>query len=784
MRPLLLVGAALLLALPARAENDGKGGGESKPPRADNTFMALSSFSKTLAKEKPSPQRDALLSNIVDVVDDAQKKKPEERERFIVTAVDRVNTAAAAVEANKDEVKPETIRVVRHGMADVNIKAGNYDEAAGYSSRAIEYDPKDRDAYIQHANATWGQGKFDQARQDATRAIELDPKGADGFRARAMASYGLGDYLQAAEDARRALALDPEDRTAFAILKLTEGRRNKTLDMDALRRRAEGEIVGEYHGMLQQLNQAEDRRKAVDAQAESWAKAGAQAAAAGAAIPSPTAAADAALKQVRAAAGQLSVKDYAGALAAADKALATDPNNTAAYYYRAAALNLLGRYDEAVMDATKALALNNHDPSAHDTRAYAYNHMGRYRDAVADSNHSLEINPKNPYAYANLGYSHEKMGDLAAMLRDLKVAASLNPQFEPVYEDAAARHGLEVEALSAASAAARAAELDARKAARRNQFVFVIGSAILGGLLIAFGVIHLFLGARGDEQKELAASLAKPPSIPAPVKLESAFQLGRTVGMGGMGIVYEAVDRALERKVAIKMVRDELKLDAHAKQRFLDEARTVAALHHPNVIAIHQIVDDASGLYLVFEFVDGRTVADVLAERGRLSLAEAKGLMKPICAALDYAHKKKVVHRDLKPGNVMLASDGMVKVMDFGISRHVREAGVPTAAEGRTGTPEYMAPEQRYGVVRPESDVFSLGTCLYEMVTGRRPFAQDQGPFAAGEFQKASTLVPDLPPSLDELLSAALQPDPEKRIRSAKDFWALLERVKDAKVSA
>src|SRR5437773_1237628 len=125
---------------------------------------------------------------------------------------------------------------------------------------------------------------------------------------------------------------------------------------------------------------------------------------------------------VRAAAEKLALKDYTGAVSAADQALEQDPASTAALYYRAAAHNLSGDYEAAAFDATRALTLNPRDPGARDTRAWALNHLGRFRDAIADSRHSLELNVQNPYALANLGYSYEQMGDLSAMLRHLKAA--------------------------------------------------------------------------------------------------------------------------------------------------------------------------------------------------------------------------------------------------------------------------------------------------------------------------------------------------------------------------
>ena len=249
-----------------------------------------------------------------------------------------------------------------------------------------------------------------------------------------------------------------------------------------------------------------------------------------------------------------------------------------------------------------------------------------------------------------------------------------------------------------------------------------------------------------------------------------------------MGVVYEAFDKALQRKVAVKIMRPETLQEPRSRERFLEEARMVAALHHPAIVDIHAIVEDSDGLCLVFEHIEGRTLEDILNERKRLTLAEARSLLKPVCQALEYAHRHGVVHRDLKPGNIMITTTGQAMIMDFGISRYERRALDPLSLAERAtarGTPYYMAPEQEYGEIRHESDVYSLGACLYEMVTGQRPFP---APHAmsdklARRYTKASQAVPELPRELDALIDAALQPDPHERVHTPGDFLALLERV-------
>ena len=243
---------------------------------------------------------------------------------------------------------------------------------------------------------------------------------------------------------------------------------------------------------------------------------------------------------------------------------------------------------------------------------------------------------------------------------------------------------------------------------------FVV-SSVIGGLLIALGFLHLY----GD-----APVKKNGPPKPELPKLGATYVLGPEIGIGGMGVVYEAFDKALQRPVAVKVMRPEMLGEAGARERFLEEARTVAALHHPAIVDIHAIVEDKAGLCLIFERIEGRTVEEILRERRRLSITEARSLLKPICQGLEFAHRHGVVHRDLKPGNLMVTTAGLVKLMDFGISRQERGPAALTPGQKATarGTPYYMAPEQEYGEVRRESDIFSLGACLYEMVTGQRPY--------------------------------------------------------------
>lgn len=487
---------------------------------------------------------------------------------------------------------------------------------------------------------------------------------------------------------------------------------------------------------------------------------------------------------LRDAAEKILRKDYRGAIARAEQALALAPENAAAYYYRAVAQNLVGRYDDAVQNATQALSIDPNETSARDARAFAYNRMGRFQDALADSNRSLELNPSNPYAYANRGFAYEQLGDPSAMMRDLGKAAEMDPRLGADYHQAAAAYGAPAREVPSTDAG----RTPARLPLPRDHFLVILISSLSGGLLVALGLLQVF-------GPQLAARMAQRRGSTLEIRaaIDRDYILGRPLGQGGMGVVYAAVDRNLGRKVAIKMLQDGSRLNDQAREHLLQEARTVADLHHPNIVNIHSIVSDDNGLSLVFEFLSGQTLYETLLDKGKLSLSEAKSVIAPVCAALGFAHQHNVVHRDLKPGNIMLTPEGQVKVMDFGISRRVKDqarggrigAGGYAVTNSVLGTPYYMAPEQECGVVRPESDIYSLGTCFYEMLTGRRPYPDpaSHAQKMACVYDRPSALEPSLPRAVDALVAAALHPDPDHRIHTAADFWARLDLIRDGSVN-
>src|SRR3954469_10115408 len=203
------------------------------------------------------------------------------------------------------------------------------------------------------------------------------------------------------------------------------------------------------------------------------------------------------------------------------------------------------------------------------------------------------------------------------------------------------------------------------------------------------------------------------------------FRLEEQVGSGGMSSVYRAFDPTLERHVAIKLMHRDISNDADQLERFRREARAVAQLNHPHVVTVIDAGEDDGAPYIVFEYVEGDTLKERIHRLGRLPVAEAVAYAIEIGRALECAHSNKLVHRDVKPQNVLIDSEGRAKVTDFGIARSLEAEGL--TATGRVlGTTDYVAPEQALGEpTTAQSDVYSLGICLFEMLTGDVPFKAD-----------------------------------------------------------
>jgi serine/threonine-protein kinase len=268
--------------------------------------------------------------------------------------------------------------------------------------------------------------------------------------------------------------------------------------------------------------------------------------------------------------------------------------------------------------------------------------------------------------------------------------------------------------------------------------------------------------------------------------LAERYRLTRRIAVGGMGEVWEAADTRLDRRVAVKVLKTELSGDAEFLHRFRTEARMTASLNHPGVAAVHDYGETASlpdgpedTAYLVMELVEGEPLATIIS-RGRLTADRTLDVLQQAGTALQAAHERGLVHRDVKPGNILVTATGKVKITDFGIAKAADAA--PVTRSGMVmGTAHYIAPEQALGhEAEPASDVYSLAVCGYECLTGHRPFLSENAVTVAMMHIRdmAPPLPPDVPPGVRALIEATLVKDPRQRYRNGGEFAAAVAAVR------
>ena len=262
------------------------------------------------------------------------------------------------------------------------------------------------------------------------------------------------------------------------------------------------------------------------------------------------------------------------------------------------------------------------------------------------------------------------------------------------------------------------------------------------------------------------------------------YEITDLLGQGAMGVVYRALDPVLSRYVAIKVMSHGIAADQELRDRFMREARAAGSLQHPNIITIYDFGDEAGSLYIAMEYIEGSDLSEIMARRDPLPLGAKLDILIGALHALDYAHSRGVVHRDVKPANIRVSTDGRAKLMDFGIAR--LEKSDLTKSGMMVGTPDYMAPEQvTGGVITPATDVFAMGVVLYEFLTNRRTFDGDT--LHAVLYKVVSEQPPALrsvsqaiPPSLQPIVDRALAKDPTRRYQSAGDMARDLAKVRAA----
>ena len=611
-------------------------------------------------------------------------------------------------------------------------------------------------------------GDLNGAKEDLDAAVKQGG-GAPALAMRAGVNFKMGDMAAANEDANAALQIEPGNEAAAGIAQLTAGRggsgASNTLGaaQNAFANQGgggggnpsaqgfSGPLANTTPGMPQSANLSRDAQAAL---------------------------------RLRISRRRPTAPPRPG----------PQPQNAQAYNLRAMAYLGSKSYDAALRDAVAGLALAPNNPALLNTKARALLAKGDWKGALAAANQALELNPKDAFAFAQRAYALGKLGDRKGMLDNLKTAASLDSRFQSSLQSALQMpEDSDVMFLFPGENAAEGGPAGSGKG-KRSPGIFLL-AALVGGALIAFGLIRKVAPAGWTTQVRRimggngAASPvgtsaggrddgAAPPDSGA--LLGGKFEIRGEIGSGGMGLVFEGLDRSLGRRVAIKKMRPEIRDDKRERDRFVVEAKTVASLKHENIVEIFSIIEEAGEVYLVFEFVEGKTLFEAVANGGPMPLAKAVGLLKGVADALDYAHGKSIVHRDLKPSNIMIDAEGKAKVMDFGVARIAKDALTRYSMTNTImGTPPYMAPEQEQGVVCRESDTYSLAICLYEALTGRLPFTGTGSAMLMNKmnasYHPPTKLIPALPVGVDAVFARAFAPEPKNRFASARELVAALE---------
>ena len=262
--------------------------------------------------------------------------------------------------------------------------------------------------------------------------------------------------------------------------------------------------------------------------------------------------------------------------------------------------------------------------------------------------------------------------------------------------------------------------------------------------------------------------------------LGGRYRLVELLGQGGMATIYRARDNELERDVAVKLLRPEYERDPDFGTRFRQEARAAGSLNHPNIVSVYDYGNDPAGAYIVMELIDGEDLASVIRRTGAVPPRQAARLAADVASALAAAHGRGIIHRDVKPANVLVSRDGRVKVTDFGIARAVADAQL-TMPGLTMGSVHYFSPEQARGEpTTAASDVYSLGIVLYELLTGRRPWGGDSAAAIAmarlsGAAPLPSAVRAGIPPALDAIVRRAMSRDPAQRYQSASEMREALD---------
>ncbi len=466
------------------------------------------------------------------------------------------------------------------------------------------------------------------------------------------------------------------------------------------------------------------------------------------------------------AAATTSAKTFAPLLVGGSFSSKTDPSATPVFDQNArnaevATLNQKlknKQFIEVVQRINELTAQNFLDSRFYLLLAIAYDGLGKQDDVIYAASQAIAVAPQDSRAYILRAGAYFQREQYERSQLDLDTALQLNPNSK-----LAQKYQEQLKAKTFTTKTKKEENPEAAQRSNSTGMILYFAAVIVAILLYVYWRYE-------DVFRRQKSSFSRRE-----VEVKEQYDFIRQIGEGGMGKVYEAYDKALKRKVAIKRVRPELVRSAYVREQFLAEARMVALLRHPCIEEIYTVIESENSLYLVFEYIDGQTLETRLDIDGRLPFSKVKKIFEYVCQGLQYAHSQDIIHCDLKPGNIMIYGDEKAKVMDFGVAK--RAIDHDTGARTVAGTPAYMAPEQQKGFMRKQSDIYSLALCLYEALVGQVPWTVKGFDIANKKIVPASTLAPDVPKEVDQLLEDALKEDPKERVQSMDEFWNRLQAI-------
>ncbi|MCX7642146.1 MAG: protein kinase [Elusimicrobiales bacterium] len=614
--------------------------------------------------------------------------------------------------------------------------------------------------------------KYQEAEKYASKSIEIDSKeNFEAYTLRSQARYSLKNIKGAIEDIKKASEIDPSDETArllatyfskqsdFSSSKLSAVKDSFSSNSSAFETSlpASSKKMNTY----QDINFSSSPEITDDDKKASYYLK---------------------MSQIKA-----EMKDYPEALKYVNKAIEKNPSNLDSYIERANIYNLMGNYTDAINDTTYVL---RHDPNnifALNIRAWALYRKGELDGAYLDTSKAIDIKPNFADAMFLRALIYEKQSRYDDMLRDLEKASRLNPAYTSYFKDAIASYSYRAPNFMSyydrnRDIFSKVKNSEEKTSFNIKRFSILLMLTIVGGVLIGISLLHMLspkVTRSTTNNSSLSVSDTITPNIFYEGVASGKYKILKKIGQGGMGTVYLAVDQSLNREVAIKKMNEDIKMNEREKQRFLEEARTVAMLHHPNIIEIYTIFEEKGDLYLVFEYIDGTSLDKKLDLSVRMPFFEVKDIIISVAKALKYAHSKNVIHRDLKLSNIMISNEGIIKVTDFGLAKVVREAKARYSSTEVVGSPAYMAPEQDLGIFLKESDLYSLGVCIYELLVGELPFSGPDYHYQKERklYTPLSQIVAGLPKNLDRIISKLLEPDPQYRYHTADEFLSDFEKL-------